>query len=103
MPTKLIRLQDGILVEVDAKVGEAQQVSGGFAEKVDTYFGEIKDMVLKTCHPVINAINEMRNEVELEQVEIELGLSFEAGGYIYVAKASMGANLLVRMTLKNKE
>ena len=27
MPTKLIRLQDGILVEVEAKEGEVQQVA----------------------------------------------------------------------------
>lgn len=102
MATKLIRLQDGILVEVEAKVGEAQQVAGGFAEKVDTAFSEIKDIILKTCQPVVNAINEVRHEVELEQVEVEMGLSFEASGNIYVAKASMAANVLVRMTLKNK-
>jgi NTP-dependent ternary system trypsin peptidase co-occuring protein len=102
MATKLIRLQDGILVEVEANAGEAQQVAGGFAEKVDATFGEIKDILLKTCQPVINSLKEVRNEVELEQVEVELGLSFEAGGDIYVAKATLGANLLVRMTLKNK-
>jgi len=101
MATKLIRLQDGILVEVDAKVGEAQQVSGGFAEKVEAHFSEIKDIILKTCQPVINGINEVRQEVQLEQVEVEMGLSFEAGGDIYVAKASLGANVLVRMTLKS--
>ena len=38
MATKLIRLHDGILVEVEAKAGEPQQVSGGFAEKVDATF-----------------------------------------------------------------
>lgn len=102
MATKLIRLQDGILVEVEAKEGEVQQVAGGFAEKVETNFSKIKPILLKTCQPVVDALKEVRSEVDLEQVEVEVGLSFEAGGDIYVAKATLGANVLVRMTLRNK-
>jgi hypothetical protein len=48
-------------------------------------------------------LKELREEVDLEQVEIELGLSFEAEGNIYITKANLGANLTVRMTLKNKD
>jgi hypothetical protein len=101
MATKLIRLSDDILVEVEAKEGEGQQISGGIAKKVNATFSEIKDVLLKTCRPIVDALKEVRDEVELEQVEVEVGLSFEAGGDIYVAKATLGANVLVRMTLKN--
>ena len=101
MPTKLIQLQDDILVEVEAQEGEVQQVAGGFPERVETNFDKIKPILLKTCQPVVDALKEMRNEVELEKVEVEVGLSFEAEGNIYVAKATLGANVLVRMTLKN--
>ena len=102
MATKLIRLQDDILVEVEAKEGEGQQISGGFAKKVNATFSEIKGILLETCRPLADALKEVRNEVELEQVEVEFGLSFEAGGDIYIAKATLGANVLVRMTLKSK-
>ena len=102
MATKLIRLQDGILVEVEAKEGEVQQVAGGFAEKVEATFSKIKPILLKTCQPVAEALKEVRNQIELEQVEVELGLSFDGGGDIFIAKATLGANVLVRMRLKSK-
>ena len=34
MPSKLIELDDGILVEIDAPEDQLQQISGGSADKV---------------------------------------------------------------------
>ena len=42
----------------------------------------------------------MDARVAREQVEVEVGLSFDIEGNIYVTKARFGANVLVRMTLK---
>lgn len=101
MGTRLIKLEDGTLVEVEVSGTEVQQIAGSLAEKVDATFSKIKPLLLKVSVPVAAAVKEMRNEIELEQVEIELGLSFESEGNLYITKAKLGSNVLVRMTLKN--
>ncbi len=100
MASKLIRLEDGLLVEVEVTGSEVQQISGGLAEKVDATMDKIKPVLLKTCQPIVAAVKGLREDVDLEQVEVEVGLSFDIEGNIYVTKAQFGANVLVRMTLK---
>lgn len=102
MATKLIRLKDDTLVQVEVPEGEVQQIVGSKAKKVGAAFDEIKPILLKTCQPIATALKEVRDEVGLEQVEMELGLSFEVEGNVYITKATLGANVIVRMTLKNK-
>lgn len=41
--------------------------------------------------------------MDIERAEIELGLSFEGEGNLYVTKSSAGANLKVKLSLKPKE
>ena len=103
MASKLIKLEDGTLVEVEAAGDEVQKISGGLAEKVDATLNKIKPVLLKTCQPIVEAVKELREDIDLEQVEVEVGLSFDIEGNIYVTKTKFGANVLVRMTLKNQE
>src|SRR5712691_9838252 len=103
MASKLIKLDDGTLVEVEVAGDEVQQISGGLAEKVDATMNKIKPVLLKTCQPIVAAVKDLREDVDLEQVEVEVGLSFDVEGNIYVTKANFGANVLVRMTLKSKD
>jgi hypothetical protein len=100
MSSKLIKLEDGTLVEVEVPENEAQQIAGSFADTVEASLNKIKPLLLKACKPVAEAVKAIHDEVELDQVEIELGLSFETEGNIYITKASLGANMIVRMTLK---
>jgi hypothetical protein len=102
MAAKLIRLEDGSLVEVEVSGDEVQQIAGSLADKVDATIDKIKPILLKTCQPIVAAVKDLREDVDLEQVEVEVGLSFDAEGNIYITKAKFGANVLVRMTLKNK-
>ncbi len=103
MASRLIKLEDGTFVEVEAAGDEVQQISGGAAEKVNATLDKIKDSLLKTCQPFVAAVKDLRKDVDLEQVEVEVGFSFDVEGNIYITKATIGANVLVRMTLKNKE
>ena len=41
MATKLIQLEDGTLVEVEVPGDQVQQISGGFADKVNATFDKI--------------------------------------------------------------
>lgn len=100
MASKLIQLEDDILVEVEVAKDEAQQVSGGLADKVDATLSKIKPVLLKICQPIVATVKELRKDVDIEQVEVEVGLSFDIEGNIYVAKTNFGSNVLVRMTLQ---
>ena len=100
MGSRLYKLDDGTLVEVETQ-DNARQISVDVAGKIDTTFEKsIKPVLKKTCTSVSQAMKEIREGANLEQVEIELGLSFETEGNLYITKATVGANILVRMTLK---
>ena len=102
MATKLIELNDGTLVEVEVSSDQAHQISGGFAERVGTTVDKIEPVLVKICHPIVAAWNEISKETHIEQAEVELGLSFEGEGNLYITKSKAGANLTIRLTLKPK-
>ncbi|GAK56721.1 hypothetical protein U27_03684 [Candidatus Vecturithrix granuli] len=104
MGTKLIKLQDGTLVEVEASPNEVEQIASiDYAKEVQESIEKIKPILLKVCRPVISVWQELNKEMMIEQAEVELGLAFEAEGNLYVTKAKAGANVNVKLTLKPKE
>jgi len=103
MDTKLIELEDGTLVEVKVKPGQAQPIAGGFAYKVSTTFDQIHPLLAKICRPIADAWKELNQEIHIEQAEIELGLSFEGEGNLFITKSKARANLTIKLILKHKE
>ena len=103
MVTKLIQLEDDTLVEVEVLGDEVQEISYRFADKVSASFTKIKPILIKTCRPVLAAWGELNKDMSIEQAEIELGLSFEGEGNVYVTKSKATANLTIKLTLKPKE
>lgn len=102
MATRLIRLEDGTLVEAQVPADQAEQISGGLAKRVDTTFEKIKPLLLKTCKPIAESWQELNRDVTIEQAEVEIGLAFEAEGNLYVTKSTAAANLVVKLVLKPK-
>ncbi|NEP44654.1 MAG: hypothetical protein F6K35_37745 [Okeania sp. SIO2H7] len=107
MANQLIELDDGTLVEVELPEGQAQEISGGFAKRVNATFANIRPLILKTCHPIAAAWKELREELgqemTIEEAEVELGLSFEGEGNLYVTKSKATANITVKLILKPKD
>ena len=103
MATKLVELEDGILVEIDVPGEQIEQISGGMAKRVTATIDKIKPILINTCKPITEAWQELNQDVNIEQAEIELGLSFEGEGNIYVTKTKAGANLVVKLVLKPKD
>lgn len=103
MATKLIELEDGTLVQVEVPGNEVQPISGGFADKVGSTFDKIQPLLVRTIRPINAAWKELSQDMNIEQAEIELGLSFEGEGNLYVTRSSASANLTVKLTLKPKE
>ena len=101
MTTKLIKLEDGTLVEVEIPPDQVQQISGSFADKVNATVDKIQPVLVNVCRPIISAWKELNQELKIEQAEVELGLSFEGEGNLFVTKTKAGANLTVKLVLKN--
>lgn len=102
MSTKLIQLQDGIFVEAEVPQDAAQEISGGLASKVNSSWDSIEPILLRIVQPISNTLKAMSQEMEIESAEIELGLSFEGEGNLYVTKSKATANLSVKFSLKPK-
>ena len=98
--TKLIELSDGMLLEVSVAPNEAQPISGGLADKVNATFDKIQPFLIKVCRPIMAAWQELSREVHIDQAEIELGLSFEGEGNLYITKTKATANLGVKLVIK---
>lgn len=102
MATKLIRLADGTLVEAEVAESEARPISGGAADRVASAIDRIGPVIVGVCRPVAEAWSAMSEQVRVDAVEIELGLSFEGEGNVFVTKTKAGANLTVRLTLSRE-
>jgi hypothetical protein len=98
--TKLIELADGTLIEVSVRPGEVRQISGGLAEKVASGFDKVSDLIARVCNPVFATCMEMSKTTKVDQAEIELGLSFEAEGNVYITKVKGRANLTVKFIVR---
>lgn len=101
MPSKLIELQDGVLVEVEATTSQSREISGGFAEKVDSTLDRLRPVLVKACKPVLEMCRELEKDHQVESAEVELGFSFEAEGNVFIAKAASGASIVVRLRIKS--
>jgi hypothetical protein len=103
MPTKLVKLQDGILVEVEVPPDEAQQISGGAADTVSASLDQIKPIILKTAQPIMEAWGDLAKGSDVDHVQVELGLSFEGQGNLYVAKEKEAATITVSVELRPRK
>jgi hypothetical protein len=102
MATRLIELEDKTLIEIEIPGDQVEPIAGGVANKVDSTLKKIKPVLVNACKPIIEAWHELNQEMHIEQAEVELGLSFEGEGNIYVTRSKTGANLGVKLILKPK-
>jgi hypothetical protein len=104
MATKLIRLPDGTMIEVEAQPNEPQQISADQARHVQATLDKVKPLLVNACKPLVAAWAELSQEMHVEQAEVELGLSFEGEtGIPYIVKGTATANLTIKLTLKPKQ
>ena len=102
MATKLIELEDGILMEVAAPDDEIEQISGGGVDQVNAHMDKIKPLLLKACQPIASVWSELNKDLYIDQVQVSLGLGFEAEGNVFITRAKGSANLNITLTMKPK-
>jgi hypothetical protein len=98
--TKLIRLNDGLLVEAEVPEDQAEPISGGAVDRVNATLDQIEPLLVKACKPIAAAWQQLSEEVQIDYAQIALGVNFTGEGNLYVAKATAGANLTVTLVLK---
>jgi len=107
MSKKLIKLANGLLMEVEVPVNEdgIQEISGGddeILDRVEASLGTVEKMLIQSVQPIVNAYNVLNQDVILEKAEVEIGIGFSAEGNIFIAKGNASANLKVKLVLKPK-
>jgi hypothetical protein len=104
MASKLIELEDGILMEVDVPESEVRQIAGGGVEvtAVQKAINAIEPLLLKACKPVANVLGELNKDMCVNEVEIELGLGLEADGNFFIVKGKTNASLNIKLKLTPK-
>ncbi len=100
MPTSLVKLSDGTLVEVQVPADQVQEISGTLAQKVNAALDSVQTTILDVCRSMATSLDSLAQTVAIDEAEIEFGLSFEAEGNLYITKASSGANLQVKIKFK---
>ncbi|MEI6708913.1 MAG: CU044_2847 family protein [Methylococcales bacterium] len=104
MASKLIELEDGILMEVDVPEQQIQQISGGGLEitQVSRSINAIESILLKVCQPVANVLTELNKDMLVNEVKVQIELGLEAEGNFFIAKGKTNASLTIKLKLTPK-
>ena len=103
MPTELIELQDGLLVEVAANPDDhPRQVSANALSPVEGAIDQVHELLKKAVQPVASVWGELNRDLAIDQVEIELALGFEASGRMFIAQAKGNASIKFTLTVRPK-
>ena len=104
MPTKLIELKEGLLVEVEASPDDSPKpIAAGAAKEVEGSMDAAQAILLKAVQPIASVWNELNKDLSIDQVEIELALGFEAEGNLFLVKGTGNANISFKLTAKPKQ
>jgi hypothetical protein len=107
MAMKLIKLDNGLMMEVEVTQDEIEQISGGsgrdeIIDKVQNSMDTVETILKESVKPIVSAYETLNQDVVLEKAEVEIGIGFSAEGNIFIAKGKGSANLKVKLVLSPK-
>jgi hypothetical protein len=97
--TKLIELEDGILVEVRTQEDGFEALSSRTADRVGATIDSIGPLIVKLCSPIGGALKDLKSLVDIDHVEVALSLGFEVEGNMYVARSKADANVSITFSI----
>ena len=86
-------------MEIETSDEEVTQISSRGARKVDRTLAVLQPLIVSIGRHVAATCQQLARTAEVREAEIEMGLSFEAEGNLYITKSTTGANLLVRLRM----
>lgn len=99
MASELIKLENGVLIEIENSDNNIEQISGGSANQLDKNIDIIVPLLKRVISPLKNTFDELNKDMSIEKAEVEIGLGFEAGGDVFIVKGKGKANLSVKLIL----
>ena len=103
MSSALILLKDNVRVEVEVQEMRGKPyATGDVLKRVDSKLDDLRPLLGSICKSIDETFNDIKTSVNIQSVEVELGVSFEGQGNMYITKATAGANLTVKLQL-NKQ
>lgn len=103
MATRLIELSDGLLVEVQADPDETRRIAASAALRVEAALDQARDLLLTAVKPVASVWDELNRDLTIDEVEIELGLGFEASGRLFIVQGTGSASLRFKLKVKPEQ
>jgi hypothetical protein len=102
MSYKLIRLEDGTLIEVEAQATDSEEIAHGAELIRGVTIDSIRPLLLRVTKPLVEVWQELNQDMAVDGAEVELGLGFEGEGNLFVTKAKGSANFTLRLRLSPK-
>jgi len=98
--SQIVELEDGVLIEVESQHGFQPMSGDGKRQKLKSALKDMKPFLTNLAGEFRECMDGMKETARIDQVAVELGVSFEAEGSLFIAKGKTGANLSVTFTLK---
>ncbi|WP_153914010.1 CU044_2847 family protein [Shewanella sp. TC10] len=95
---KIIKLKDGIEVEVEIDEHQAREIS--FENKVNTSISDMKDFLTQVVKPISTTYKELNQTVGIAETKVTLGLKVGLEGSFILAKSTTEAHIQVEMVLR---
>jgi hypothetical protein len=103
MATELIQLRDGLLVEVQSNPEDTpKQIVASAAGLADGAMDRARELLLKAVQPLASVWSELDRDLAIDEVEIRLGLGFEASGKLFIVQGKGSANLNFTLKVRPK-
>jgi hypothetical protein len=103
MATELIQRRDGLLVEVQSNPDDSpKQIVASAAGLAEGAVDQACELLLKAVQPLPSVWSEVNRDLTIDEVEIRLGLGFEASGKLFIAQGTGSANLSFTFKVRPK-
>lgn len=96
--TKVIALPDGLNVEVD--VADGRQAVSTVGDLATKGWNQVESIVRHVTGPFVNVYKDLAKDASIAEIELSIGLAFEAEGGIFIVKSRGSANLELSIKLK---
>lgn len=95
---KIIKMSDGLEVEVEINEDEVYEISSN--STIDSSITKVSELLTKVISPVSDAYRALQEKNTIESTKVTVGVKFGASGNVFVAKSSAEANITVEMIIR---
>lgn len=95
---KIIKLNDGLDVEIEIDETQARQIS--FENKINTSIEDIDIFLSKVITPISNTYKELNKSVNISETKVIIGIKFGIEGGFILAKSTAEAHIQVEMVMR---